>query len=80
MLDYNSTQLDPIAFSKEYILSAGRYPANSLRKPRFKKDFTNLRAKGAQYQDVTRALDLIIDGPSKNDTQVVHDLSLLGGS
>ena len=41
--------LDPVAFSKEYILQSGKYPAHSLRKPRFKKDVTNLRAKGAQY-------------------------------
>ena len=53
--DYNSSSYDPksnidaVAISKEYILNQGRFPQNSLRKPRVKKDATNLRGKGSQY-------------------------------
>jgi len=53
--------------SKEYIANQGRFPQNSLRKPRVKKDVTNLRAKGGQYRELANALDLLIDGPTVKD-------------
>ena len=53
-----------IAISKEFILGQGRFPQNSLRKPKVKKDVTCLRGKGSQYRDLAEALDLLLDGPS----------------
>ena len=71
MDDYNYGQQEEggsaIAISKEFILGQGRFPQNSLRKPRVKKDVTCLRGKGSQYRDLTEALDLLLDGPSSVD-------------
>lgn len=51
-----------------------------MRKPRFKKDVTCLRRKGQQYHELTEALDLLLDGPSANDTKMLRDLSLNGAN
>ena len=43
----------------------------------FKKDATNLRAKGSQYKDLSGALDLLLEGPTKkqfNELNGQHDL------
>ena len=61
--------------SKEYIIKQGRFPQNSLKKPRVKKDVTCLRGKGFQYRELTQALDLLLDGPSSKDTGVLVDLN-----
>ena len=36
-----------------------------------KKDATCLRGKGSQYRDLTEALDLLLDGPSSIDKQIL---------
>ena len=36
---------------------------------------TNLRKKGSQYEEVTKALDLLLDGPTKEDKQILQDLT-----
>ena len=56
-------------------MAQGRFPQNSLRKPRMKKDATCLRGKGSQYREITEALDLLLDGPSSVDKQILYDLS-----
>ena len=50
-----------------------------MRKPRFKKDYSNLRGKGAQYQELTEALDLLLDGPSSKDSKFLMELSNSAG-
>lgn len=42
-----------------------------------KKDATCLRGKGggSQYRELTEALDLLLDGPSSVDKQILYDLS-----
>lgn len=40
-----------------------------------KKDATNLRGKGSQYRELTVALDLLLDGPSNVDKEILYDLS-----
>ena len=62
-----------IAISKEFILGQGKLPQNSLRKPTLKKGATNLRAKGSQYNDLVKALDLLLDGPSIKDHDIIED-------
>ena len=62
-----------IAISKEFILGQGKLPQNSLRKPTLKKGATNLRAKGSQYNDLVKALDLLLDGPSIKDHDIIDD-------
>ena len=62
-----------MAISKEFILGQGKLPQNSLRKPTLKKGATNLRAKGSQYNDLVKALDLLLDGPSIKDHDIIED-------
>ena len=62
--------------SKDFIVASGRFPQNSLRKPRIKKDATNLRGKGSQYREIADALDLMIDGPTLHDKKFLQELSL----
>ena len=59
---------EPMTICKNFLIKNGRFPSTTLRKPRFKKGVTCLRNKQSQYGELTKALDLLLDGPSINDT------------
>ena len=55
----------PFDYSTQIVLESGSLPVNLKRKEIRKKDVTCLRKKDTQYHDLNKALDLLIDGPSK---------------
>ena len=56
---------EPRNISTRIVLESNSLPMHVKRREVRKKDVTCLRSKDAQYHDLNKALDLLIDGPSQ---------------